>query len=133
LLRDKGIQSYHGFDFSQKRVEQARKVCPEFEFTIEDAFKTKLFENFDYNIVICTEFLEHVERDQEIIEKIRPGAKFIGTVPNFPFVSHVRHFTSENEVNKRYSNYFNNFSCCSYYSNKQGRTFYLFEGEKRSG
>ena len=33
---------------------------------------------------------------------MEPGAKFLGSVPNFPFTSHVRHFRSERDVLSRY-------------------------------
>lgn len=59
LLRDKGITRYYGFDFSPKRIELAKQVCSEFEFSVQDAFKTDTFTRIDYDAVICTEFLEH--------------------------------------------------------------------------
>ncbi|MGH7831004.1 MAG: class I SAM-dependent methyltransferase [Candidatus Binatia bacterium] len=131
LMRDRGIRKYHGFDFSPKRVEQAKKSCPEFTFTVEDAFQTELFETCNYDAVICTEFLEHVEEDTAILHRIKSGTRFYGTVPNFPFVSHVRHFTNENEVRSRYTQYFNDFRVDLLLADAKGAIFYLIEGEKK--
>lgn len=65
LLRDKGLRHYKGVDFSSKRVEWARKVCPEFEFLAADAFDLDFSSGQSYDAVIAAEFLEHVERDLE--------------------------------------------------------------------
>lgn len=130
LLRDKGVEQYCGIDFSPKRIQFARQVCPGFSFIVEDVFLTEVFETFHYDAVVCTEFLEHVERDVEVIESIRSGAKFYGTVPNFPYVSHVRHFRNSREVYDRYSKFFKNFRVSSILVNEKGKTHYLLEGIK---
>lgn len=130
LLRDKGICKYYGFDFSAKRIEQAKQVCPEFSFSLQDAFETDLFTTTDYEAVICTEFLEHVERDIEVLSRIRSNTIFYGTVPNFPFTSHVRYFQSESEVISRYKRYFTNLHVDVFLSNASGKIFYLLEGKK---
>ena len=131
LLRDKGVPRYHGFDFSPKRVEQARHLCPEFSFTVEDAFATSLFRTCEYDAVICTEFLEHVEGDIEVVNRIRSGTRFYGTVPNFPFVSHVRHFQHADEVHDRYAPHFGDLRIDTFLANEKGKTFYLIEGITR--
>ena len=131
LLRDKGIADYHGFDFSPKRVEHARQVCPQFRFTVEDAFTTDLFSTFGYDSVVCTEFLEHVERDLEILKKIRAVARVLATVPNFPGSAHIRFFGDAEEVRARYSQSFHDFTVDTFIANANGKTFYLLEGTKR--
>ena len=128
MLRDNGIDRYHGFDFSPKRLEQARVVCPEYEFSVEDAFSTEIFETFDYDAALSTEFLEHVEGDLEALSRIRPGTKFYGTVPNFPFVSHVRHFNNAQEVEERYSKCFSELRVDTILANDKGKQFFLLEG-----
>lgn len=129
LIRDKGVKEYHGFDFSSKRITQAENTCPEFSFSEQDAFKTDLFTTYGYSGVICTEFLEHVEDDIGILSRIRSGTKFYGTVPNFPFESHVRHFKNEGEVLARYEKYFKDLRVDAFLANDRGKTFYLIEGE----
>ncbi|WP_196139279.1 class I SAM-dependent methyltransferase [Aliikangiella sp. G2MR2-5] len=128
LLKDKGISKYHGFDFSPKRIEQAKKNCEGFDFSLQDAFKTELFNELDYNAVICTEFLEHVEGDLEVLKRIKSGTKFYGTVPNFPYTSHVRHFKNEAEVFERYQNCFKEMEVDTFLANNHGKKFFLIEG-----
>jgi len=128
LMRDKGIQTYHGFDFSSKRVEQAKRACPEFTFSLQDAFRTDLFSEFDYDAVICTEFLEHVEKDIEVLRRIRSGTNFYGTVPNFPFTSHVRYFKTVDEVVSRYRWCFSELRVDTFLANANGKMFYMLEG-----
>jgi len=130
LLKDKGIERYCGIDFSAKRIVQAKQACPEFDFVQADAFGTDLFETYGYDALVTTEFLEHVEGDLDIIFKIRSGARFLGTVPNFPFESHVRHFRDANEVAARYGPYFKDFRVDSFLSNDKGKTFFVLEGIK---
>ena len=128
LLRDTGVKNYNGFDFSPKRIAHAKKICSDFTFSNEDAFETDLFNSCDYSIVICTEFLEHVERDLDVLGKIRPGTRFYGTVPNFPYTSHVRHFSSRNEVLTRYRPCFTEIQVDSFVENERGKTYFLIEG-----
>jgi SAM-dependent methyltransferase len=130
LIRDKGISRYHGFDFSPKRIEQAKRVCPEFAFSRQDAFQTDLFTTCDYDAVVCTEFLEHVEGDIEVLNRIRSGARFYGTVPDFPYPSHVRHFKSGNEVLSRYSQCFRDIHIDTFPAKAKYKTYYLLEGKK---
>lgn len=131
LLRDRGIKDYRGFDFSRRRIEWARRTCPEFTFVVADALETDLFDTFHYDAVICTEFMEHVERDIEVMKRIRKGSLLFATVPNFPFPSHVRHFKDSNEVHDRYSGLFENFSVDSFPADEKGRVFFLLQGIKR--
>lgn len=131
LLRDRGLPRYLGMDFSPERVEWARKVCPEFDFVVADAFETDLFQTHDYDAIVCTEFLEHVEEDLAVIGKLRAGTRFYGSVPNFPFESHVRHFSSAGEVHERYKDHFESLTVDEFRGQARGRVFYLIEGVKR--
>jgi SAM-dependent methyltransferase len=128
LLRDKGVKQYCGIDFSARRIQQARLACPEFKFVNGDVFRSNVFDFFSYDTVISTEFLEHVERDIEFLKRIKSNSLFIGTVPNFPFESHVRHFTSQAEVRERYAPHFKEFSVDFFYGNDRGQTYFLIEG-----
>jgi SAM-dependent methyltransferase len=130
LLKDKGLSKYCGLDFSPKRVAQARKILPEFEFVEADAFETTLFDDYPYDAVISTEFLEHVEGDLEVLGRIRKGTYFIGTVPDFPYTSHVRHFRNTTEVAERYASLFDDFRVDDFYANDSGKTFFILAGIK---
>lgn len=129
FLRDKGLPGYLGFDFSTKKIEWARAICPEFDFVVADVFQTDIFHSHDYDTIVSTEFLEHIEGDVEVIEKFPTGTHFYGTVPNFPGRSHVRHFTNTQEVYDRYGRYFQAFSVDEFLGVSKGK-FYLMEGIK---
>jgi 2-polyprenyl-3-methyl-5-hydroxy-6-metoxy-1,4-benzoquinol methylase len=130
LLADRGAANYCGIDFSPKRIAQAKRVCPKFRFEVADAFETNLFTDYPYDTAISTEFLEHVEQDLLMLEKLRSGTHFIGTVPNFPYTSHVRHFRDSAAVSDRYAAYFDNFRVDSFLANDKGTTFFLLDGIK---
>jgi SAM-dependent methyltransferase len=102
LLHDHGIENYTGFDFSAKRLEQARVVVPEFRFEVADAYTTDLFTTVDYNIVVCTEFLEHLEGDLRVLARIKSGTRVLGTVPNYDAKAHLRFFDNKQQVEERY-------------------------------
>lgn len=131
LLKDKGVQNYLGFDFSIKRIEQAEKACPQFDFVVANALHTDLLEKHNYHTVTCIEFLEHIEDDLGVLRNLKKGTKFFGSVPSFPYASHVRHFRSTNEILGRYKYSFRNlrvdpFMC---YMNNQPAAFFILEGK----
>jgi len=130
LLADHGLGRYCGFDFSGKRIEQARVNRPDLEFLQADAFTTDLFDKVDYDCVVCTEFLEHVERDLEVIDRIRPGTRFYGTVPNFLYESHVRCFANVDEVAARYGSRFRDLRVDPFLGDAKGKTYFLLDGVK---
>lgn len=129
-IYDSGLaESYRGFDFSPAAVQFARERCPDLDFSVADALETDYYKTLDYNTVVSTEFLEHIERDTDVIRAIKPGAWFIGTVPNFPYRSHVRHFTDTSEVFDRYAELFESFEAFSVPLNERGTTVYLMQGK----
>jgi len=130
LLRDKGFRNYVGFDFSKEQIVVAKEICPEFQFFVADAIKTDLYTTHPYDSVICTEFLEHVEEDIEVLKKIRSGARFYGSVPSFPFESHVRHFNNKADVEDRYGFLFKEFRVDPFLFKRPQTTFYVLEGIK---
>lgn len=128
FLRDNGITNYLGIDFSHERIKQARKICPEFKFVEANVFKTDLFEKYHYECVICTELLEHIENDIELIQRILPGTHFWGTVPNFPYKSHVRFFKNSEEVFDRYGKYFKSLKVDTHLNNTTGSKYFIMDG-----
>jgi 2-polyprenyl-3-methyl-5-hydroxy-6-metoxy-1,4-benzoquinol methylase len=132
LLRDKGITRYLGIDFSHERIQQAKKVCPELEFVEADIFQSDLLRTHQYDTVICLEFLEHVERDLDVIEQIQPGSRFFGSVPNFPSAGHVRHFVDEDAASQRYRPYFDAFRIDAIRGDANGKIQrFLMEGIRK--
>lgn len=130
MFRDRKIEDYKGLDFSPARIKMARKVCPEFEFRIADVFEDDLLENYDYDCVVILEFLEHVERELDVLSRIRSGTAVIATVPNFPAQGHVRHFQSIDEVHARYGEVLSGLDVMTILSNPNGSTFYLMQGTR---
>ena len=106
----------------------ARLACPSCEFVCANAFTSGLFDTLDYDVVVATEFLEHVEGDLLILDRIRPSTRVYGSVPNFPHPAHVRHFNSREEVYARYSSAFSDFRVDEFPFGSGGMSFFLFEG-----
>jgi len=84
------IARYVGVDISESAVRNACERGLDAR-TIEDA-STLPFPDATFDLVLCTEVLEHVFQPQlvalEILRVLRPGAMLIATVPN---VTHWRH------------------------------------------
>jgi trans-aconitate methyltransferase len=128
MLRDQGLKHYVGLDFSSERVAAARKVCPEFRFDCADAFISDVYHSVEYDCVLSMEFLEHVQRDTDVLQMIRPDTRFIGTVPNFPNTAHVRHFQDVSDVTGRYGPYFRELDVVGILGNENGTMYFLMEG-----
>jgi len=122
---------YTGLDFSEVAIEFAKKACPpHFDFRLEDAAASNVYSSADYDTMVSTEFLEHVEQDLEILSKIRPGISCLATVPDFPYISHVRHFHDALSVGDRYSSLFSDLSIVGIRGIQPGTCFYLMQGTK---
>ena len=93
--------------------------------------ETALYEAANYDTVIATEFLEHVYEDLSVISKIKSGTYVIATVPNFPYVSHVRHFFDTEEVAARYKSFFDEFNVVEIRGDALTKKFFLLEGIKK--
>jgi 2-polyprenyl-3-methyl-5-hydroxy-6-metoxy-1,4-benzoquinol methylase len=128
LLWDHGVRRYCGLDFSPERLKRARTVCPEFEFVLADVFHTEVFDTRSYDTVVCTEFLEHVERDMDVLRRIRPGARVLATVPNFPGPGHVRAFSDAAEVAERYSSLLPDLRVDTHLASSSGTKYFLIDG-----
>jgi SAM-dependent methyltransferase len=121
------IESYTGLDFSSTAVEMAKRLCPQGRFVVGDATTTRLHEEVPHDVVVCTEVLEHVPADHEVVARFRQGVRCLCTVPNFPYASHVRHFSSEAEVAARYSRFFDRLDVWALQGN-QIHVYYLLDG-----
>lgn len=107
LLFDNGIYKYKGVDFSEVAIKYAKIRNDKYRhmFVVDDVYISGLFYTYEYNIVIAFEILEHVEKDLEIFEKIKPNCDVLFSVPNFYCEGHVRWFSSKLEIIERYKNY----------------------------
>jgi ubiquinone/menaquinone biosynthesis C-methylase UbiE len=129
LLHDKHLREYYGLDFSSKSIEMAKQRCPFYRFDVVDLAQSNILDKESYDCVVSLEFLEHVEFDLELIGRIKRGTKFFGMVPNFPYTSHVRHFTNEAEVQARYGHLFSDCRVDQFLENLE-LIFFLIEGVK---
>jgi 2-polyprenyl-3-methyl-5-hydroxy-6-metoxy-1,4-benzoquinol methylase len=102
-LIDEGFNKYVGFDFSEEAIKIAKERI-NLEFFVGDALNPECFQ-YDYNLIICTEVLEHIKDDISVLKNIRKGSKIIFSVPNFDEESHVRWFLSERQIKLRYFKY----------------------------
>lgn len=128
LLRDRGFTGYTGLDFSTNRIEAARQCCPGFEFLQADIFKTDALENRPYDCLLTMEFLEHIERDLEVLSRVRTGTFVLATVPNFPAAGHVRFFKDAAEVQQRYAPLFDSLEVYDIVADETGRRHFVLEG-----
>jgi SAM-dependent methyltransferase len=128
LLRDQGIPRYCGIDLSPEAIRMANTVCPECKFVAASVFDSDLLENHDYDAVVSLEFLEHVHEDIDVLKRIRRGRTFYGTVPDFPYESHVRHFTDCAQVRERYGSLFSQFHVDEFPAKGGEIRYFLMEG-----
>ena len=108
LLAMKGFSRYNGIDFSKIAIDLAKdrlKLYPEYKFKQE--ILEAGFKEYDYDVVIATEVLEHVKDDLDILSKITIGTPIIFSVPMFDARAHVRYFESTVEAIKRYDDIMN--------------------------
>ncbi|KAB1441396.1 class I SAM-dependent methyltransferase [Pseudodesulfovibrio senegalensis] len=92
---------YLGLDFSAKGIEISRNNCPKLSFEIVDIVKDAI-PTKDFDCVVCLETLEHIHADLTVLKKLPLGIPLIFSVPNFNSASHVRWFTDEQAIRKRY-------------------------------
>ena len=129
FLIDQGVASYTGLDFSATAIELARRFAPTATFVVDDARTSDVYHTSACDLIVCTEVLEHIDADYEVVSKFPSGVRCICTVPSFPYKSHVRHFRNSEEVATRYQPFFNDFSVLTLRRPKRaGSYFFLFEG-----
>lgn len=108
LLLDNGVSNYMGLDFSSEAIKVAKIRNDKYRnlFIVGDAYISDIFEK-PYNTIILFEVLEHLEKDIDILRRIKPGTNVLFSVPNFYSAGHVRWFNSQFEVLERYKDIIN--------------------------
>lgn len=95
---------YIGVDFSPTALARARHLHPSLtflEFDLNNPLPAALLDKrLTY---VISETLEHIDGDLALLGQLPTGATIAGSVPTFDTESHVRHFTSIQEVTDRYS------------------------------
>jgi SAM-dependent methyltransferase len=103
LLMTKSNLEYHGFDWSQVGVDKAIARTQRRDAFFEgDATAPAAYRGQDYDCIVCTEVLEHVEEDLKAISHWKAGVFCACSVPNFDSETHVRFFRTSDEVRARY-------------------------------
>ncbi len=129
FLFEQGAQSYTGFDLSSTAIELAQRNAPRGYFFAGSALDPEIYARFESDVLICTEVLEHIEQDLQVVSLFPQGRRCICTVPNFPYESHVRHFRSADEVRSRYSLFFQELDVMTFLSPRNDEDkFFLFDG-----
>ena len=125
------VDAFTGLDFSPGAVALARGNAPRGCFEVDDARSTTLHERCEHDAIVCTEVLEHVEDDFEVLARFRPGKRCLCSVPSFPYESHVRHFPDEASVSARYASYFDGLQIAPYRSPTDPNDwFFLMDGAR---
>lgn len=107
MLVEQTSAEYRGFDFSSIAIQKAVQRLGRKElFRISDAHANSSY-SWEYDTIICTEVLEHIEQDVSVVRLWKEGCLCICSVPNFDADNHVRYFGSENQVRQRYGNLIN--------------------------
>lgn len=130
MLFDCGFQNYMGFDYAEEGIALAKENNPEQKdrFFVADAFQTELLQQ-KYDLVICFEALEHIQKDLELLHRVLPGTRMLLSVPNFNDPYHVRYFQNEDEVRNRYEKVIR-ISCISKSMLNDVNCLYYIWGEK---
>ena len=129
FLLDQGVEQYTGIDFSPVAVEIARAKAHGARLIVGDARTSSIYTEFKYDIIICTEVLEHIQDDLIVLDRFPAGTRCLCTVPNFPYESHVRHFRDAGEVAARYSSFFGDFDVAGFKGTQSAAEMYfLFDG-----
>ncbi|MXO89678.1 class I SAM-dependent methyltransferase [Pontixanthobacter aquaemixtae] len=127
MLFDQGVPSYTGLDFSLVATVKGQKACPDYSFICADIRADNSLEDGNYDCVVMLEFLEHVEDEIDVLRRIKPGATLLGSVPNFPAFSHVRHFKNCDEVTERYAKLFQSFTVREMMWKDYGSKFFVIQ------
>ncbi len=103
MLRAKSpFFQYKGFDFSSVAVKKAKIRCKsESSFFVGDAMDPTSYDS-PYDVIVCTEVLEHIPEDLLMIENWKKGIQCVCSVPNFDSQYHERFFENESDVRIRY-------------------------------
>ena len=100
---------YSGWDFSEVAIKEARERCPHkgFAFAVGDLRELDFSDETKHHptAFVCSEVLEHIEDDIELLKKIPEDSPILITVPDFDDPGHVRKFSGTFDVFDRYDPY----------------------------
>jgi 2-polyprenyl-3-methyl-5-hydroxy-6-metoxy-1,4-benzoquinol methylase len=86
-LREKGIgKKWEGLEYSKMAIELGKKAYPDIKIIQGSVYELPYKDNA-FDLVLCTEVLEHLEKPQDALkELVRVSKKYLViSVPNEPF------------------------------------------------
>lgn len=124
--------NYNGYDFSQTAIDQANskkyKGGNNINFYVRD-LSTDISDITNFDFFVSFEFLEHISFDLDLLSNLKRGSQIIFSVPSYDSVGHVRFFTKEEEVIRRY-NIFLDLTLLNIKKIKNSK-IYLYHGIKK--
>jgi len=106
LLIMNGKNYKHGFDYSYQAIKIAKKMNQDNEdlFSVANIYALSKGDLDDFDVVVCTEVLEHLDDDKYLFEILKPGTRVIFSVPDFLSNTHKRVFKGVKEIRDHYPN-----------------------------
>lgn len=117
--------TYKGYDFSDEAINQAKnrnKNNQNLRFFLMD-LQNDFPKEANKTIYTSFEFLEHVDFDLEIFNKLDSGTRFIFSVPNYDSAGHVRFFNDKRQIIDRYNKFCSFLSIKEFYFNKKWKIY----------
>jgi SAM-dependent methyltransferase len=102
LLLDTTNMAYRGFDFSGVAVDRAKKRFGKPDLFFQGDARDAGCYDGDFDAIVCTEVLEHVVEDLDVVSIWPADRLLVCSVPNFDAATHERFFRTEDEVTSRY-------------------------------
>lgn len=121
--------AYCGIDFSGVAVARGRQRVPHQRFLQRELPLRDFTDLPEFDAVVCTEVLEHVESDREILAVLPRGTPVIATVPSFDAFGHLRLFRTEAEIRSRYGELLEDLSIAGHAIGAQN-TLWLIQGRR---
>ena len=86
LRRNKIGKIYEGVDYSHDAIRLGKKLYPKLNIKLGNIYELP-YKNNAFDLIICTEVLEHLEKPHKALSEIKRVAKknIILSVPNEPF------------------------------------------------
>jgi SAM-dependent methyltransferase len=134
VIIDRGLR-YRGFDFSEEAIRCSKRLCPDGDFRVADAYDPAVYQPHDYDTAIALEVLEHLD-DIKVIRNIPSGVRIIASVPNYDDRAHLRLYQNyEEDIVKRFGALLKVTEVRSITRGTKAKpkVIYLFQGVRRGG